>query len=69
MSHSLVFDIGKTNAKALVFDAGLECVYRAQRANEVIAAGSYPHLDVNRLWEWMLGSMRDAADARHLLVL
>ena len=61
MSHSLVFDIGKTNAKALVFDAGLECVYRAQRANEVIAAGSYPHLDVNRLWEWMLGSMRDAA--------
>ena len=61
MSHSLVFDIGKTHAKALVFDAGLNCVHRAQRASEVVDGAPYPHLDVNRLWAWMLESMRDAA--------
>jgi len=61
MSHTLVFDIGKTNARALVFDAALQCVYRAQRTSEVLDRAPYPHIDVERLWAWMLGSMRDAA--------
>ena len=61
MSHVLVLDIGKTHAKALVFDAALNCVHRVQRASAVVHGAPYPHLDVNRLWAWMLEAMRDAA--------
>jgi len=61
MSHTLVFDIGKTNARAIVFDAALNCVYRVQRASEVIDASPYPQLDVSGLWAWMLTAMREAA--------
>ena len=61
MSHTLVFDIGKTHARALVFDAALDCVHRVQRASEVLGGCPYPHLDAGRLWAWMLEAMREAA--------
>jgi sugar (pentulose or hexulose) kinase len=61
MSHALVFDIGKTHARALVFDAGLRCVSRAQRASGVLLSAPYPHLDTTGLWRWMLQAIRDAA--------
>ena len=64
MSCTLVFDIGKTHAKAIVFDAALQAVARRQRANSVLATAPYPHLDVEGLWQWMLEAMRDSA-AQH----
>ena len=64
MSCTLVFDIGKTHAKAIVFDAVLQPVARRQRANSVLTTAPYPHLDVDGLWHWMLEAMRDSA-AQH----
>ncbi|MBK6287041.1 MAG: L-fuculose kinase [Gammaproteobacteria bacterium] len=64
MSCTLIFDIGKTHAKAIVFDAVLQPVARRQRANSVLTTAPYPHLDVDGLWQWMLEAMRDSA-AQH----
>ena len=61
MTHSLVFDIGKTHARALVFDGALNCDYTLQRRNAVIGGDPYPRLDTDGLWAWMLGAIREAA--------
>ncbi len=61
MSHTLVFDIGKTHSRCVVFDVSLHGVYRNQRASAVHTALPYPQLDVDGLWQWMRAALRNAA--------
>ncbi|RYE11354.1 MAG: carbohydrate kinase [Hyphomicrobiales bacterium] len=57
-----VIDIGKTNAKlALVDLAQLAEIAVRRTPNEVVRAAPYPHFDVERLWTFILDSLRDLA--------
>lgn len=62
--HIAVLDIGKTNAKVVVVDAGtgLEIVARST-PNRVLKTGLYPHYDVETLWEFCLGALSEFASA------
>lgn len=60
MRHIAVIDIGKTNAKLLSIDlaTGAETII-ARRANTVLQDGPYPHFDIDGLWSFILGALRD----------
>ena len=57
-----VIDIGKTNAKVVLVDGrtGTELAVR-KTANRVIAGPPYPHFDIEALWRFLLGSLKDFA--------
>lgn len=57
-----VIDIGKTNAKVVLVDGttGTELAIR-KTANTVIPGPPYPHFDVEALWAFLLGSLREFA--------
>lgn len=57
-----VIDIGKTNAKVVLVDGmtGTELAVR-KTANAVIPGPPYPHFDVEALWAFLLGSLREFA--------
>jgi sugar (pentulose or hexulose) kinase len=53
-----VLDIGKTNAKVVVLDAGTGSEIVARRTgNGVLTDGPYPHYDVDRLWSFALEAL------------
>lgn len=58
--HIAVIDIGKTNAKVVVVDAmsGREIAVR-KTANTVLSGPPHPHFDIDRLWSFVLASLRD----------
>ena len=61
----IVLDIGKTNAKLALIDAGGRVVAERRRPNAVRADGPYPHHDTDDLWDWLLTVCRAfAAQAR-----
>ncbi|MCO6188460.1 FGGY-family carbohydrate kinase [Rhizobium sp. L1K21] len=65
MKHAAVIDIGKTNAKVVLVDmATLSEVAVTKRPNQVLLGPSYPHYDVEGLWNFILVSLRDF-QARH----
>ncbi len=55
-----VFDVGKTNAKLAIVDTSTmsECAVR-KTANTVLRDGPYPHFDMERLWSFLLGSLKE----------
>lgn len=57
-----VIDIGKTNAKVVLVDGttGTELAVR-KTANRVIPGPPYPHFDIEALWAFLLGSLREFA--------
>jgi sugar (pentulose or hexulose) kinase len=59
-NHIAVIDIGKTNVKVVLFDlkSRVELAVHKQ-ANTVRHDGPYPHYDVEKLWAFMLNSLRD----------
>jgi len=60
IGHVAVIDIGKTNAKVVLVDlATLNEVALRRVANSVVTDGPYPHHDVERLWAFILDSLRD----------
>ncbi|TXS90271.1 hypothetical protein FV139_18615 [Parahaliea maris] len=61
MSFTFILDIGKTNIKGLVLDAGGVTCWSRSRDNTVLAAGLYPHFDVESIWEWLLETLAEAA--------
>src|SRR6218665_2432324 len=62
---TLVIDIGKSNAKLLLFDADGAVLEQHSRANaSVTAALGYPALDVQGLAQWMQTTLRGCANAR-----
>ncbi|TIX86492.1 FGGY-family carbohydrate kinase [Rhizobium sp. P44RR-XXIV] len=59
-----VIDIGKTNAKVVVLDAetGGEIAV-VKTSNGVLKTSPYPHYDVDRLWDFILGALKGFATA------
>lgn len=57
-----VFDVGKTNAKLVVFDttSGRELVSH-RTTNRVIGDGPYPHYDTDALWSFLIASLTAVA--------
>lgn len=55
----LVFDIGKTNKKALVFDSGMNILHTEERKfKEITDDDGYPCDDIKGLETWMFESLR-----------
>lgn len=58
MRHVAVIDIGKTNAKVALVDAGtLAEVAVVTVPNRVLPGPPYPHFDVDRLWDFVLDGL------------
>jgi len=57
-----VIDIGKTNAKIVVLDAetGGEIAV-LKTTNGVLKTGPYPHYDIERLWDFIIGALKGFA--------
>ncbi|MGH8815710.1 MAG: FGGY-family carbohydrate kinase [Achromobacter pestifer] len=54
-----VIDIGKTNAKVVLIDAGTrQRVAARSTPNMVLRDGAYPHADVDMLWGFILESLK-----------
>ena len=58
MDCLIVLDIGKTNAKLALIDAGGRLLAEQRRPNAVLTDGPYPHHDTEGLWHWMLSTCR-----------
>ena len=57
--HIAVIDIGKTNAKVVVLDAGTGAEIAAVRtANSVLKSGPYPHYDTEGLWDFIISALK-----------
>lgn len=62
---TVVLDIGKTNVKLALLDAGGAMLAEQRMPNAIVRDGLYPHHDVERIWDWMLGTIAGfAAKAR-----
>ena len=57
----IVLDIGKTNAKLALIDAGGRVLAEQRRPNVVRTDGPYPHHDTEGLWQWLLATCRGFA--------
>ncbi|MBB3569245.1 FGGY-family carbohydrate kinase [Rhizobium sp. BK491] len=59
-----VIDIGKTNAKVVVLDAetGGEITV-VKTSNGVLKSEPYPHYDIDRLWDFIIGALKGFAAA------
>ena len=70
--HTLVFDVGKTNKKVLVYDERLEIVHEANaRMDETVDEDGYPCEDLAVLTAWMdvhLANLRARFPITHLNV-
>jgi sugar (pentulose or hexulose) kinase len=54
-----VLDIGKTNAKVVILDAGTGAEIAARRTtNAVLKSGPYPHYDIDALWAFVIASLK-----------
>jgi L-fuculokinase len=56
---TLVLDIGKTNVKLTLIDAGGQTLGERRCANTIVDEAPYPHHDTERIWNWMLATMRE----------
>ena len=55
IKHIAVIDIGKTNAKLVLFDASTQTQIDVKScSNIIVKQAPYPHCDVERLWEFIL---------------
>ena len=61
----IVLDIGKTNVKLALVDAGGGLLAERRRPNAILHNGPYPHHDTDGIWNWLLATCRAfAAQAR-----
>lgn len=64
-AHVLVLDVGKTNVKLALVDAGtLAEIEVLTRPNRPVPGGPYPHADVQGIWTFVLEGVR-RLHARH----
>ena len=59
VSHTLVLDIGKSNAKLVLVDAAGEVLARRVQPNAPMPGPGYTALGVPRLQQWLLDSVAD----------
>ncbi|MFC5462650.1 FGGY-family carbohydrate kinase [Massilia niabensis] len=57
----IVLDIGKTNVKLALIDAGGAVLAEERRPNAIVHDGPYPLHDTDGIWEWMLATCRTFA--------
>jgi sugar (pentulose or hexulose) kinase len=62
-----VIDVGKTNGKVALFDVveGRESHVHST-ANTVLRDGPYPHYDIEALWNFFLGGLREIGAKEHI---
>lgn len=58
MSATVILDIGKTNVKLALLDTHGAMLAEERLANTIANTGPYPHHDTERIWDWMLGTLR-----------
>jgi sugar (pentulose or hexulose) kinase len=59
-----VIDIGKTNAKVVVLDAETGGEIAVVKTNNgILKTGLYPHYDIERLWDFIIGALKGFAAA------
>ncbi|MFK0161538.1 FGGY-family carbohydrate kinase [Rhizobium sp. NPDC090279] len=62
--HIAVIDIGKTNAKVVVLDAGTGSeIAVVKTSNSVLKTEPYPHYDIERLWHFIIEALKGFAIA------
>ncbi|MES2898200.1 MAG: FGGY family carbohydrate kinase [Pseudomonadota bacterium] len=54
-----VLDIGKTNVKLTLVDASGVTLAERRLPNTAVADGPYPHHDTERIWDWLLATLRE----------
>ena len=59
-----VLDLGKTNVKLELFSADGALLWERSAPNRVLPGPPYPHDDVEAIWAFLIGALRDA-DAAH----
>jgi sugar (pentulose or hexulose) kinase len=57
----IVLDIGKTNIKLTALDDGARVLAEARRPNAALTLSPYRQHDVERIWCWLLDTLRDWA--------
>lgn len=62
----IVLDIGKTNVKLALVDAGGRVLAEERRPNTILNDGPYPHHDIDGIWDWMLATCRGFARRAHV---
>lgn len=55
-----VLDIGKTNVKVAAFRCDGALMWERAITNRMVPGPPYPHADVERIWEFLLGALADA---------
>lgn len=57
MNATVVLDIGKTNAKLTLLDAGGKILAEQRCPNTIVSDGPYPHHATERIWNWLLATL------------
>lgn len=65
----IVLDIGKTNAKLSLIDAGGGLLAERRRPNAIRTDGPYPHHDTEAIWDWLLATCRSFASMAHVMAI
>ena len=58
--NTAVLDIGKTNLKFVVFDEAGALLFERQMPNASLPGPPYPHADVEKIWNFLGASLREA---------
>lgn len=66
VNATIVLDIGKTNVKLALIDAGGATLAERRSPNTIVNDGLYPHHDTQRIWAWMLEGMREFSSLAHI---
>ena len=65
MAYVAVIDVGNTRVKVCVTDGAGKTVAAETSGNRIVEAAPYAHVDVDEIWQWLLGALgRAAADYR-----
>ncbi len=55
-----VLDVGKTNLKFVVFDEAGTLLFERQMPNSSLPGPPYPHADIEKIWDFLGDSLREA---------
>lgn len=61
MSATIVLDIGKTNVKLVLLNSAGDTLATRRMPNVPATDGPYPHHDTERIWHWLLDTVRGLA--------
>ena len=66
---TVVLDIGKTNAKLTLLDAGGAILAEQRCPNTILNTAPYPHHDTERLWDWLQGTLAAFSRLAHVTAI